>query len=81
MDRAEGKQLMARRLSNKALLADETAVDELLGLLTYLPLAIVQAVAFINSNLIPVSEYVSLFREPNTEAELFSEHFDDSSRY
>jgi hypothetical protein len=81
MDRDEAKQLMARRISNKALLDNLQAVDELLGLLSNLPLAIVQAAAFINSNQIPISEYNSLLREPDTEAELFSEQFEDPSRY
>ncbi len=81
MDKNEAKQLLARRVTNKALLTDEKAVVELLELLAYLPLAIVQAAAFINSNDFSVSEYVSLFRQAGTEAELFSEHFEDPNRY
>jgi tetratricopeptide (TPR) repeat protein len=81
MSKAEAKQLLARRLTKQALLNDETAVDELLGILTYLPLAIVQAAAFINSNNISVSGYISLFWHTGTESELFSERFEDPSRY
>jgi tetratricopeptide (TPR) repeat protein len=81
MGGTEARQLMAQRLEEKALLEDETAVDELLGLLAYLPLAIVQATAFINSNGIAIADYISLFREPSTEARLFSKHFEDPSRY
>lgn len=81
MDHTEAKQLMGQRITDQALLADKKAVDELLGLLTYLPLAIVQAVAFINSNGIRISEYVSLFKQADTAAQLFSEHFEDPSRY
>ncbi|KAF2193583.1 hypothetical protein K469DRAFT_691135 [Zopfia rhizophila CBS 207.26] len=81
MDGAEARQLMAQRLSEKALLEDEAAVDELLGLLMYLPLAIVQATAFINNNGISIADYISLFREPSTEVRLFSKHFEDPSRY
>jgi tetratricopeptide (TPR) repeat protein len=81
MDRAEARQLIAQRLSEKELLQDERAVDELLGLLAYLPLAIVQAAAFINSNEVSIAEYISLFRNPSTEIQLFSEHFEDPSRY
>jgi tetratricopeptide (TPR) repeat protein len=80
MSKAEARQLLARRLTKQALL-DETAVDELLGILTYLPLAIVQAAAFINNNDISVSGYISLFRHTGTESELFSERFEDPSRY
>jgi hypothetical protein len=50
MNRTEARQLMAQLLSEKALLEDEAGIDELLGLLAHLPLAIVQATAFINSN-------------------------------
>jgi tetratricopeptide (TPR) repeat protein len=81
MSKAEAKQLMARRISDKALLDEEDAVSELLELLTYLPLAIVQAAAFINSNQLSMSDYVSLFNHADTTKELFSERFEDPSRY
>ncbi|KAH8704321.1 kinesin light chain 1 [Phaeosphaeriaceae sp. PMI808] len=80
MNRAEAGQLLARRITKQALLSDEVAVNELLEVLTCLPLAIVQAAAFINNNDISVSEYISLFQHTGTEAELFSEHFEDPSR-
>jgi hypothetical protein len=81
MNKAEGKQLMAWRIANKTLLGDESATNKLLELLTYLPLAIIQAVAFINSNQVSISDYVSLFKQADTEAEAFSERFDDPNRY
>jgi tetratricopeptide (TPR) repeat protein len=81
LSRDEARQLLARRVTKQALLNGETAVDELLETLTYLPLAIVQAAAFINNNHITVSEYRSLFQHPGSEAELFREHFEDPSRY
>jgi tetratricopeptide (TPR) repeat protein len=81
LSKAEARQLLARRLTKQTLLDDETAVDELLAILTYLPLAIVQAAAFINNNDISVSRYISLFRHTGTESELFSERFEDPSRY
>jgi tetratricopeptide (TPR) repeat protein len=81
MSKAEARQLLARRLAKQALLDDATAVKELLAILTYLPLAIVQAAAFINNNDISVSGYISLFRHTGTESELFSESFEDPSRY
>jgi tetratricopeptide (TPR) repeat protein len=55
--------------------------EELLELLRYLPLAIVQDVAFINSNKVSNGDYVSLFKQADTEIEAFSEHFDDPGRY
>ncbi|KAH8592666.1 kinesin light chain 1 [Bisporella sp. PMI_857] len=73
--------LLGRRITKQALLNNKLAVDELLDILTYLPLAIVQAAAFINNNNISVSEYILLFRQTGSESELFSEHFEDFSRY
>ncbi|MCJ1386444.1 hypothetical protein MMC17_009570 [Xylographa soralifera] len=58
--KAEAKQLMALQVSNQGLLDDDNAINDLLQLLTYLPLAIIDA---------------------DTEAELFSKHFEDPSRY
>jgi hypothetical protein len=72
MSKDEAKQLMARRILNKALLNDESALRKLLELLTCLPLAIVQAAAFINSNQVSISDYVSLFKQTD-EVEIFSE--------
>ncbi|OCK72823.1 kinesin light chain 1, partial [Lepidopterella palustris CBS 459.81] len=81
MGKAEARQLLARRITKQTLLNSEKAVDELLGLLAYLPLAIVQAAAFINKNGITVSAYISLFRQVGAGAELFGEHFEDPGRY
>ncbi|CAI6336997.1 unnamed protein product [Periconia digitata] len=81
MSKTEARQLLAGRISKPALLGDGEAVDQLLESLEYLPLAVVQAAAFINSNNVLVSEYLSLFRTAGTETELFGEHFEDSSRY
>jgi tetratricopeptide (TPR) repeat protein len=81
MSKAEAWQLLARRISKPALLDDQEAIYKLLESLTYLPLAIVQAAAFVNSNDISISTYIMLFRKIGTETELFSEHFEDPSRY
>jgi tetratricopeptide (TPR) repeat protein len=81
MGKAEARQLLARRTTRQALLNDEAAVDVLLETLAGLPLAIVQAAAFINQNNTSVSEYVSLLQHAGTNAELFSEQFEDPSRY
>lgn len=81
MGDAEAMQLLTRRLTKPALLDDRTAVQELLNMLTCLPLAIVQAAAFINNNDVSVRGYISLFRNADTETELFSERFDDPGRY
>jgi tetratricopeptide (TPR) repeat protein len=81
MSKAEAWQLLSRRITKQVLMDDERAVKELLDSLAYLPLAIVQAAAFINNNDISVSGYISLFREAGTKIELFGEQFEDPSRY
>lgn len=81
MSKPEAKLLLERQITRKTSAADELAVEELLCILTYLPLAIVQAAAFINNNDISVSDYVSLFRSAGAEIQLFNEHFTDPSRY
>jgi tetratricopeptide (TPR) repeat protein len=81
MSKAEARQLLARKITKQALLNDELAVDELLEILTCLPLAIVQAAAFISMNDMPVSGYISLFQHAGTENEPFTEQFRDPSRY
>ncbi|OAF99085.1 kinesin light chain 1 [Paraphaeosphaeria sporulosa] len=81
MGGAEARQLLLHRTTNNALLDDEPAINELLEMLTYLPLAIVQAAAFMNQNDVSVARYVSLLQHASTEAELFSERFEDPSRY
>ena len=81
MGQADVKQLLTRRMSKKTLLDDDTAADELLILLTNLPLAIVQATAFMDNNDMSVRDYISLFRNSEAETELLSERFEDPSRY
>jgi tetratricopeptide (TPR) repeat protein len=81
LSQPEARQLLARRVTQPSLLNNETAVDELLETLTYFPLAIVQAAAFLNNNRITVSEYRGHVRNPGSEAELFSRQFKDPSRY
>ena len=79
--KAEARQLLARRISKPALLTNEKAVNELLEILTCLPLAIVQAAAFIDNNDISVPAYISLFQKAGAQTELFGEDFEDPSRY
>jgi tetratricopeptide (TPR) repeat protein len=81
MSQAEARQLLVQRVTEEALLDDPLAIEQLLSILACLPLAIVQAAAFINSNETSVSEYVSLFTHAGAETELFSEQFEDPSRY
>jgi hypothetical protein len=60
---------------------DKTAL-ELLKRLTCLPLAIVQAAAYINANSASLADYLSLLRKSdNTVVDLLSEHFEDGGQY
>ncbi|KAF2621980.1 kinesin light chain 1 [Macroventuria anomochaeta] len=81
MSKGEARQLLTQQTTEQALCGDETAVDELLETLTCLPLAIVQAAAFMNTNDVSVSGYLALFRDADAQAELFNECFADPSRY
>ncbi|KAF2630919.1 kinesin light chain 1 [Macroventuria anomochaeta] len=81
MSKTEARQLLTRRTTKQALLDDETAINELLETLACLPLAIVQAAAFINNNDVSVSGYISLLQHTGAATELFSERFVDPSRY
>ncbi|USP82386.1 HET multi-domain protein [Curvularia clavata] len=81
MGKIEARQLLARRTTKQELLNDEAAVDILLETLTSLPLAIVQAAAFMSQNNTSVSEYLSLLQSASTKSELFREQFQDPSTY
>lgn len=81
MNRAEALEFFLKTLNRKESLEDDE-VPKLLELLTYLPLAIVQAAAFLNKNDVPISEYISLVREtPDDEIKLLSKDFNDLGRY
>jgi tetratricopeptide (TPR) repeat protein len=81
MSQDEARELLKQHIAEEVLLDNSTAINRLLSILAYLPLAIVQAAAFINNNETSISDYVSLFEHPGAEIELFSEQFEDLSRY
>ncbi|KAK4174671.1 kinase subdomain-containing protein [Triangularia setosa] len=61
---------------------EDTALTELLNELTNLPLAIVQAAAYLNKNQASVPRYLSLLRGAEREiVSLISREFRDSTRY
>ena len=67
---------------NQEILNDHPAVLEFLNKLTYLPLAIVQAAAYINENDVSVQEYLSLWDDAEENIiEVLSEDFEDERRY
>ncbi|GAB1193762.1 hypothetical protein APSETT444_002990 [Aspergillus pseudonomiae] len=82
MNNELAKNLLGNTLIDRSLLADERASAELLQKLTCLPLAIVQAAAFINENQMTLSEYISL--HDSTEESMIgmlSQDFEDEGRY
>jgi tetratricopeptide (TPR) repeat protein len=81
MSQGEARELLTHHIADEVLLDDATAIDQLLSILACLPLAIVQAAAFINNNKILISDYVLLFQDASADIELFSQQFEDPSRY
>ncbi|KAJ6014335.1 Acyl transferase/acyl hydrolase/lysophospholipase [Penicillium herquei] len=75
-------RVMKNLLVNKNALSDKVQTRELLERLTYLPLAIAQAAAFMNQNGTNVAEYTSLLDGHEHDAiVLLSEDFEDRGRY
>jgi len=78
----EAESFLEKSLYRKDLLHDGVAVTKLLQELTYLPLAITQAAAYLNQNPISITKYLSLLL--GTEQSvigLMSRQFHDSTRY
>jgi len=76
------KQLLRKYLVNPELTENYSDTKSLLAQLTYLPLAIVQAAAYINENDITIAAYVSLLTDQEEEViNLLSEEFEDDGRY
>ncbi|KAF2175016.1 hypothetical protein K469DRAFT_756484 [Zopfia rhizophila CBS 207.26] len=82
MDKKVAAQVLRNSLVNKEVLSDGPAMVQLLRLLTFLSLAIVQAAAYINENDISLTQYVSLFDDCKENIiEVLSEDFKDKGRY
>jgi tetratricopeptide (TPR) repeat protein len=75
-------QMLKNCLINSDLVNRQQDTETLLFQLTYLPLAIVQAAAYINENTISLAGYLLLLTEQETEVvNLLSEEFEDDGRY
>ncbi|KLO78888.1 Uncharacterized protein LW93_4210 [Fusarium fujikuroi] len=82
MDDEDAKALLQGSLIDKDQMQDTAVVDKLLHKLTYLPLAITQASAYMKVNEISVKEYLYLFQRSNRGmVELLSCGFRDSTHY
>jgi hypothetical protein len=82
MNKKTSTQLLQKYLVDQDLLSNEQGTNALLTQLTYLPLAIVQAAAYINENMISFAEYISMWADQEVNViDLLSEDFEDDGRY
>jgi tetratricopeptide (TPR) repeat protein len=82
MDPPEAALFLEKSLIQKEMIRDEAATAELLKELTYLPLAITQAAAYINIRQVPLAEYVELLHGTQQNIiDLMSKEFRDNTRY
>ncbi|KAF5229798.1 hypothetical protein FANTH_14071, partial [Fusarium anthophilum] len=82
MDQEEAKNLLEKSLVQRDLLRDKVATGELLAYLTFLPLAITQAAAYLNRNRAPIRTYLGLLRHAeNHDTRVLEREFRDNTRY
>ncbi|CAH0005086.1 unnamed protein product [Clonostachys byssicola] len=82
MSPVEAKGFLEKSLQKKDLIEDETATGALLQALTYLPLAITQAAAYINKNSASIAQYLDLLSQADENmVELLSSEFRDETRH
>ncbi|KAG5787516.1 hypothetical protein H9Q69_013417 [Fusarium xylarioides] len=83
MRRDEAEGLLEKSLIKKEELDDIENVSQLLAALTYLPLAIAQAAAYMNVYETPIVEYIRVFKDADAEniIELLEERYDDEVHY
>ncbi|KAH7184061.1 hypothetical protein DER44DRAFT_710231 [Fusarium oxysporum] len=82
MDQNEATTLLEKSLIQKQPLQDKVAVVELLTYLTFLPLAITQAAAYLNQTRVPIRTYLSLLRNAEDNGmTVLSREFRDNTRY
>jgi tetratricopeptide (TPR) repeat protein len=81
-DEVTGLRILKKLLNDGDSVLDEGDAIKLLTRLTFLPLAITQAAAYITENDIKISKYVELLEEQESLViELLSEDFEDEGRY
>jgi tetratricopeptide (TPR) repeat protein len=81
-DEVTGLKILENSLIDGELLINDNTSIQLLNKLTFLPLAIAQAAAYISENAIKISQYVELLEEQESRViDLLSEDFEDEGRY
>ncbi|KAL7906076.1 hypothetical protein GGI35DRAFT_487815 [Trichoderma velutinum] len=82
MEHKDAKKLLQDSMGSEHLIWEDHAVDELLRLLTYLPLAIAQAVAYMDIFKVPIEEYIRLCRCSQQDMmELMRNGYQDDTLY
>ncbi|KAG6000031.1 hypothetical protein E4U54_001574 [Claviceps lovelessii] len=82
MSRRDAETLLRKSVLQQHVLLDGAATKQLLESLDFLPLAIKQAVAYINENAISISEYTDLIRRSEREGfGILTEGFEDEGTY
>ncbi|KAM0203118.1 hypothetical protein ACHAPI_001292, partial [Fusarium lateritium] len=81
MDKKEAMNLLRNSLVQKQLYHDEAVAIELLTYLTFLPLAITQAAAYLNQNRAPLRTYLSLLQNAENDTRVLETEFRDNTRY
>ncbi|OJJ83550.1 uncharacterized protein ASPGLDRAFT_173020 [Aspergillus glaucus CBS 516.65] len=82
LDERTGVEFLEKSLIQENLLNNHHAMITLLEQLTFLPLAVSQAAAYMNENGVGVSDYLLLLQEQEADVvELLSEDFGDDGRY
>ena len=82
MEEEAATKFLSISLIRKDLSSNTMAVSELLNELTFLPLAITQAAAYINRNKISISTYLELLRDTeDSMVAVLSRDFQDNYRY
>lgn len=82
MENDVAREALSKSLLQPEILDDMATTDQLLDLLDRLPMAIIQAAAYMNENDVTVAQYIELYNESEQEKiEMLSEHFEDEGRY
>jgi len=82
MDDTESRGLLQRSLQNKQLIEDKDSTTKLLKSLVNLPLAIMQAAAYLNAKGSTITEYLRIYEESSDNTiKLLSKDFEDIRRY
>jgi hypothetical protein len=81
MDETVAVELLQKCLVDLDLVNNKRDTTALPTQLAYLPLAIAQAVAYINEDKIALSDYLSLLEEQEEVIDLLSEEFKNDGRY